>query len=46
MSPRSFGWSDMVLWGVMIPMSGILGDLRISDPFELLTLSDLLEFLI
>ena len=46
LSPKSFGQSDMVLWDVMITMSGLLEVLTISDLFEFLTISDLFEFLI
>ena len=37
LSPKIFGQSDMVLWYVMITMSGL---------FEFLTMSDIFEFLI
>ena len=46
LSPNIFGQSDMVLWDVMIMMSGILEILTMSDQFGLLTMSDMFEFLI
>ena len=40
LSPNRFGQSDMVLWGVMITMSGLLGVLNMSDLFEFLKYND------
>ena len=36
LSPKRFGQSDMVLWDLMIMMSGLLGVLMMSDIFEFL----------
>ena len=36
LSPKIFGHLDMVLWDMMITMSGILEVLNMSDMFELL----------
>ena len=46
LSPNRFGQSDMVLWDVMITMSGLLEVLIMSDMFEFLKMSDLFELLI
>ena len=43
---KSFGHLDMIIWYVMITMSGILEVPMMSDMFEFLTMSDLFEFLI
>ena len=46
LSPKSFGQSYMVLWGVMITISGLLEVLTMSDLFEFPKMRDMFEFLI
>ena len=41
-----FGQLDMVLWDLIIAISGILEDLPMSDIFEFLMMRDMFEFLL